>query len=98
MGNKNGQGRRGASVEVVFELEQDDGWPPVNAEAVWSEVISDNLVQIDNVPWFVDDVSVGDWFTTCTGPDGRLRPVEKVRSSGNCTIRVLPSGDEPWPV
>lgn len=78
-------------AHVIFELEVEDGWPPVSAERVWAVPLGDQRFQLKNVPWFVrgvaeDDVvraearSASEWPTV----------VERLEWSGNLTIRVIP--------
>ena len=48
-------------VHVIFPLEVDvDGWPPVSAERVWAFDLGDGRFRIDNPPWFVRNLAVGD--------------------------------------
>ncbi|WP_328690710.1 DUF4265 domain-containing protein [Streptomyces phaeochromogenes] len=77
-------------VRVVFQLEQNDGWPPVASEGLWAIPVAADLVRIDNVPWFVRDLSLNDIVRTRTDARGALEAVEKVSWSGNCTVRIIP--------
>ena len=48
-------------VHVVFPITVDaDGWPPVSAERVWAFDLGDGRYRIDNMPWFVRNLAVGD--------------------------------------
>jgi len=80
-----------AYVRVEFRLEADeDGWPPYDAETCWARRTEDpELVVIDNVLFFVREVSCGD--VVRVGPaDGTLRPfVEVVARGGHRTLRVI---------
>ncbi|MYZ34511.1 MULTISPECIES: DUF4265 domain-containing protein [unclassified Streptomyces] len=77
-------------VRVLFPLEQDDGWPPVASERLWAIPVDVDLVRIDNVPWFVRDLSLNDIVRTRTDPRGALEAVRKISWSGNCTVRIIP--------
>jgi hypothetical protein len=83
-------------VKVRFELEQDEtGWPPASSEGLWALPVGDDLFELDNNPWFAMNVAAGDVFRARPDGDGVLWAVERVRSSGNNTIRVIPSGSGP---
>ncbi|NEA75040.1 DUF4265 domain-containing protein [Streptomyces sp. So13.3] len=77
-------------VQVTYQLEQNDEWPPVGSERLWAIRLSPNLVRIESAPWFVQDISLGDIVRTTTDPNDELRAVEKISWSGNCTVRVIP--------
>jgi hypothetical protein len=77
-------------VKVRYELTPDeDGWPPVTAEELWAVRLSADVVRVDNVPWFVPGLALDDLVQVCDDGADVLRPVVKLRWSGNCTIRVL---------
>ncbi|MFI1378054.1 DUF4265 domain-containing protein [Embleya sp. NPDC020886] len=76
-------------VRVEFQFKQEDGWPPVASEVLWAVPIDVDLVRIDNVPWFVRDLSLNDTVRTRAGARGALQFVEKVSWSGNCTVRII---------
>jgi hypothetical protein len=76
-------------VKLRYELpSNDDGWPPVTSEDVWAVRIAPDIVRIDSVPWFIEDLALDDIVRVRTGNDGTLRPKEKLQWSGNCTIRL----------
>lgn len=77
-------------VRVVYRIQQDQGWPPVAEERVWAIALSDSLVRIDNIPWFIRDLAPGDLVQVASDAAGLLHPVEKISWAGNCTIRVIP--------
>ncbi|MFF2848361.1 DUF4265 domain-containing protein [Streptomyces sp. NPDC058001] len=79
-------------VRVVFQLEQNDGWPPVGSERLWAVPLDVGLVRIDNVPWFVRDLSLNDIVRTRIRADGISEATGKVSWSGNCTVRIIPYG------
>jgi hypothetical protein len=76
---------------VVFELEVDeDGWPPVGGERVWAFDLGDDLYRIDNVPWFVRDLAVGD-VVVAVPPGPENHPVfRRIHTrSEHLTIRII---------
>jgi Domain of unknown function (DUF4265) len=49
------------SVKILFKLEQDeDGYPPVTVEGLWATRLADDTVEVDSIPFFVRDTSLGD--------------------------------------
>lgn len=78
-------------MKVRFELERnDDGWPPASSEGLWATPVDEDLVRLDNNPWFARNVACGDIYRVRRDADGVLWAVECVEWSGNCTIRVIP--------
>ncbi|MFI6762452.1 DUF4265 domain-containing protein [Micromonospora sp. NPDC050417] len=83
-------------IKVWFRFVQgEDGWPPVEEEGVWAVRLDDDLAEIHNIPFFVQGSADRDVVRVRTAADGRHWAVERVRWSGNCTIRVLPFRDGP---
>jgi Domain of unknown function (DUF4265) len=80
----------GPDAHVVFELEVQDGWPPVASERVWAYRAGDDTYVIDNPPWFVRDLAVGD-VVRATSPDARSQPVfmDMLQRSDHVTIRLI---------
>jgi hypothetical protein len=77
-------------AHVVFEFEVEDGWPPVAAERVWAFRLGGDRYRIDNVPWFVRDLAVGD-VVRAVSPDADTQPVfvELLERSDHVTIRLV---------
>jgi hypothetical protein len=75
-------------VRYAF-LRDSDGWPPVSSEDVWGVAVSEDMIRVDNIPWFVRDVSVGDLIRVRPLSAGLYKAVEKIAWSGNCTIRII---------
>ncbi|MFL6061625.1 MAG: DUF4265 domain-containing protein [Marmoricola sp.] len=75
----------------MFDLEVDDsGWPPVGAERVWAFHLGGDRYRIDNPPWFVRDLAVGD-VVRAQAPNADSHPVfvELVERSDHVTIRLV---------
>ncbi|WP_187280381.1 DUF4265 domain-containing protein [Streptomyces sp. IB2014 016-6] len=81
---------RSDRVRVVYKLQQEQGWPPVEEEGLWAVALSDDVVRIDNIPWFVRDLAVNDLVGVVKDRSGILRPTEKLSWAGICTIRIIP--------
>ena len=82
-------------VKVRYALPPgEDDWPPVAVEDLWAIRLSPEVVRIDSIPWFVRGLALNDLVQVSGGDDGVLHPVEKLRWSGNCTIRVIPLDDD----
>jgi hypothetical protein len=76
-------------VRVLFRLERGrDGYPPVDVEGLWAKPVGEGRYEIDNIPFFVREIAVGDiieadhfksefWFRSV------------VSRSGHSTIRVI---------
>jgi Domain of unknown function (DUF4265) len=85
----------GKLVKVVFDLHPDEhGWPPVGSESLWAERLSETVARLDNVPFFVRGFSCGDLVEVALD-NGELWVQQKLRSSGNYTIRVIAFADGP---
>lgn len=84
-------------AHVVFELDVDEqGWPPVSSERLWAFSLGDHLYRIDNPPWFVHDLAVGD-VVRAVAPNVDSYPVfqEVVERSDHVTVRIICFRDGP---
>jgi hypothetical protein len=81
---------RSDHVKILFRIERDeDGYPPEDAESVWAVPVEGGY-QIDNVPFFVRDIALGDIVSAEPAHDGMLEFTgEVIRRSGHSTYRVL---------
>ena len=79
--------------KVVFDLDREDDWPPVDREGVWAQPLGEGEYRLDNVPWFALGVAYGDRVLAQPDADGVLRVRERLEWSGRYTIRVIPLGD-----
>ena len=81
--------RPGERVKVVFRLEKDaDGYPPEDVESLWGLRRPDGVL-IDNIPFFVRGVALGDTVEVTPAPDGALEFSGIVRGGGHSTYRIL---------
>jgi hypothetical protein len=85
-------------VKVVFDLPEEAGdWPRGRSEGLWGTPLPDSdHVRLDNIPFFVDGVALGDIFRVRLGEDGILHAVEKVAASGACTVRLVVLNNGPF--
>lgn len=87
---------RSGFVKVRFRIERDaDGFPPADSEGLWAVPVGNGSYRIDNTPWFARNVAAEDIFLAHPDEDGRLWAGERLRWSGNCTIRVIPFAEGP---
>jgi Domain of unknown function (DUF4265) len=84
------------TAHVIFELDAEDGWPPVASERVWAYDVGDSRYVIDNVPWFVHDLAVGD-LVRAVSPDSQSHPIfqRHLDRSDHVTIRLICFRDGP---
>jgi hypothetical protein len=76
-------------VKVVFELEKDeDDYPPADYEGLWAIPVGEGLFQIDNIPFFAQEIALGD-VVSAIPEGGELRFQQVVRPSGHRTLRLI---------
>lgn len=77
-------------VKVFFELDQDeDGYPPCAVESVWAEKVGEDRFKIDNIPFYIRDLSIGDVVYAPKTSDGYPLFQKLLKRSENSTVRVL---------
>lgn len=82
-------------IQVEFALDRDEeGWPPVDREKIWANALSPDVVQVDSIPWFVRNIALGDLISVRPSREGAAAFIEKLKWSGNCTVRIVPLGDD----
>ena len=75
--------------KIVFFLERDDsGFPPVDAEGLWAELLDERRARVDNIPFFVRDATLGD-VVEYRKEDGELHYVSTLDRSQNSLIRAV---------
>lgn len=84
-------------LRIIFELTQEDDWPPVAAETLWARREDDQSVVIDNPPFFVQGIAVGDAVEVESQPAGPPRFVSKLASGGHSTVQVIVLDDDLGP-
>lgn len=77
-------------VKVHFGIRVEDGWPPVGSESMWARPVSDDVVELENTPFFARGVSNGDHVRVVRDDEATLSAVEVVKWSQRCTVRVVP--------
>jgi hypothetical protein len=78
-----------SSVRVHFKLDQEDGYPPVVVESLWTEAIGDGSTYlIDSIPFYVKIATLGDKISV-TDEDGRLWFKSVLEISRNSLIRAV---------
>lgn len=76
-------------VRVLFKLEkEEEDYPPVDYERLWARPLGEGLFEIDNIPFFVRDISVGDVVAAQQGEEEAVFSA-LVRESGSSTLRVI---------
>lgn len=80
---------RDERVKVVFKLEKDeDDYPPADYEGLWAIPVGEGLFQLDNIPFFANEVALGD-VVSAVPEGGELRFQKVVRPSGHSTLRLI---------
>lgn len=75
--------------KVHFRLTPDeDGYPPTDSEFLWCIPTNSGTYLIDNIPFFVRDISLGD-EVSANRIGGKLYFLQLLRKSRNTTIRVM---------
>ncbi|MDC0711105.1 DUF4265 domain-containing protein [Stigmatella sp. ncwal1] len=79
----------GDRVKIVVALERDeDDYPPVEYENLWSTPVGKGLFRVDNIPFFAHSIALGD-LVAATPEGGALRFKEVVQASGHSTLRLI---------
>lgn len=81
--------RNTRSVKVYFDLPPDEnGYPPAKSEFLWCTPTKRGTYLIDNIPFFVRDISMGDEISA-DRVDRMLHFTKLIKKSKNSTVRVL---------
>lgn len=74
--------------KIYFRLQQDEnGYPPTPWESLWGRRITANIFEIDNIPFYVMDISPGDRIRAELVND-RYEYRDTVLRGGNSVFRV----------
>jgi hypothetical protein len=80
-------------VRIVFRLERDeDGYPPYDTERLWAKRLGSDTFEIDNIPVFARDVSLGD-HVSAIDEEGQLTFRSVIARGGHSTVRVVTPAD-----
>ncbi|HZO92439.1 MAG TPA: DUF4265 domain-containing protein [Candidatus Baltobacteraceae bacterium] len=77
--------------KIRFDLERapSDAWPPVRFEALWARRSGDHAYVLDNIPFYVYGVSLGDEvYADDADADGYLSYRRVLRHNGHSTFRM----------
>ena len=77
------------SVKVFFVLEQNEGYPPVGTEGLWATITPDGFYELDNIPFYAQEVSYKDVIQAMPDVDNALYFKQVIRRSGHSTVRVI---------
>lgn len=95
MGSSDGVKESSAErIRVRFSLERDDDWPPADSEEIWAIPLGADVARVDSIPWFVRNLAVGDLISIRPTPEGGSVFLEKLKWSGNCTLRIIPLAED----
>jgi hypothetical protein len=75
-------------IKVVFDLDVEDGYPPVASEGLWCQKSEAGEYVVDNVPFYVVGVSLGDTVSASL-EDGNYFCDGILSGGGHSTIRVV---------
>lgn len=76
-------------VKILFDLERDDDYPPFGVESIWALKIVDGMFRIDNIPFYVRGLALGDVVRARPTSDGALQFDSIAKTSGHSTLRVV---------
>jgi hypothetical protein len=76
-------------VKILFELERVDDYPPFEVESLWGVKIVDSIFRIDNIPFYIRGIALGDVVRAKPTTDGALQFESIVKNSGHSTVRVV---------
>ncbi|NMM42159.1 DUF4265 domain-containing protein [Pseudoalteromonas arctica] len=72
-----------STVKIDFELDVDaDGFPPIAVESLNGILLDSGLIQIDNVPFFIEEIAVGDVVKCFKAPQRKNYQFEEVVYEG----------------
>jgi hypothetical protein len=77
-------------IRVRFDLAVDDGFPPVSSELIFGSALSNERVRIDNTPFFVECVAVGDIVQCSPVAEGDIvNFIRMEQRSGNRSLSII---------
>lgn len=76
--------------KLNFSINRDeDGYPPVDVESVWVRPVSGHLYEMDSIPFFTRDATVGDVILAREDENGNLWFQAIDQHSKHSLIRVV---------
>jgi hypothetical protein len=80
----------GKPVKVIVLLERDDDdYPPVDYEELWTTPLGEGLYRIENIPFFARGIARGDIVSAAVDEEEDLIFHEVAEQSGHSTIRLI---------
>lgn len=77
-------------IKMLFDTTPDgDGYPPVAVEGIWVAPVDGVTFSIENIPFYVHELSIGDIVSGEIDAEQNLRFQSLVSASGNSTFRVI---------
>lgn len=70
----------------------EDGWPPYDVEHMWVKECGDNTYKIENVPFFVSGIALGDIIFAKTDRLNYVSEWRLLHPSENSTVWILEHG------
>ena len=76
--------------KLSFSVERDEGgYPPVDVESIWVKPVTDHLYEVDSIPFFTREATVGDVILAREDASGNLWFQELDQRSTHSLIRVV---------
>ncbi|MBC3873586.1 DUF4265 domain-containing protein [Undibacterium flavidum] len=75
--------------KILFGLDIENDWPPVETEGVWCERLDGNY-RLENTPFFIEGLAFGDIFSAV--PDvvnGQIFEFDVIEESGHSVVWML---------
>lgn len=79
-------------IKVHFTIQPEEGVRLPAGETVWAEKISENLAKINNIPFFVDEVSLHD-LVSIKEVDGIYEYINTIQKNTNKFFLSYPKGE-----
>lgn len=91
------EARQEGQVKLIVPLEkEEDDYPPVEYEELWSTPMGEGRFRVENIPFFAKGLARGD-IVLAVAEDEVLRLQEVVEASGHSTLRLLVKDEDSVP-
>lgn len=79
------------TISIGFDLEiEEDGWPPISTEILQGLPIGDNKVKIDNTPFFISSIALGDIIEVYESDDAAYYHCKRlIKEGGNYALSIV---------